>query len=51
MTPIRRHGLGQLTPDQAEHAPPPPINLAEHRVRHRAILGGITHEYWTAAAA
>jgi putative transposase len=43
--------LGQLTPDQAEHAPPAPINLAEHRVHRRAILGGITHEYWTATAA
>jgi putative transposase len=42
--------LGQLTPDQAEHAPPAPINLAEHRVHRRAILGGITHEYWTATA-
>ena len=43
--------LGQLTPDQAEHEPPPPVDLAEHRVRRRAILGGITHEYWTATAA
>lgn len=43
--------LGQLTPDQAEHAPPAPINLAEHRVRRRPILGGITHEYWTTTAA
>ena len=43
--------LGQLTPDQVEHAPPAPINLAEHRVRRRAILGGITHEYWTVIAA
>lgn len=37
--------LGQLTPAQAEHAPPAPINLAEHRVHRRAVLGGITHEY------
>jgi transposase InsO family protein len=43
--------LGQLSPAQAEHAPPDPINLAEHRVRRRAVLGGITHEYWTATAA
>ena len=43
--------LGQLTPEQAKHAPPGPINLAEHRIRRRAILGGITHEYWTATAA
>jgi hypothetical protein len=43
--------LGQQTPDHAEHAPSAPINLAEHCVHRRAILGGITHEYWTAAAA
>ncbi|HEV2342709.1 MAG TPA: integrase core domain-containing protein [Actinocrinis sp.] len=42
--------LGQLTPDQTEHEPPRPINLAEHRLRRHAILGGITHEYWTATA-
>jgi transposase InsO family protein len=51
-----RHGRphrspGQLTPTQAEHGPPPPINLAEHRVRRRAILSGLTHEYWVATAA
>jgi putative transposase len=44
-------GLNQLTPEQTEHAPPAPINLAEHRIRRRAILGGLTHEYWTATAA
>lgn len=43
--------LGQLTPTQAEHEPPTPINLAEHRIHRRAILGGLTHEYWTAATA
>jgi hypothetical protein len=43
--------LGQLTPDQAEHAPPASINLAEHRTRRRPILGGITHEYWLATPA
>jgi len=49
-TPHR--ALGQLIPDQAEQTlPPPAINLAEHRIRRRAILGGITHEYWTATAA
>ena len=41
--------LGQLTPAQAEYEPPAPINLAEQRVRRRAILGGLTHEYWTTA--
>jgi len=43
--------LGQLTPDQAKYGPPRPINLAEHRVHRRAVLGGLTHEYWTATAA
>ena len=44
-------GLGQLTPAHTEHEPPTPINLTEHRIRCRAILGGLTHEYWTAATA
>jgi len=35
--------LGQLAPAQAEHTPPDPINLAEHHIRRRAILGGLTH--------
>jgi hypothetical protein len=43
--------LGQLTPAQAEHGPPAPINLAEQRIRRRTILGGLSHEYWTAATA
>jgi hypothetical protein len=30
---------------------PTPINLAEHRIRRRTILGGLTHEYRTAATA
>lgn len=46
-----RRSLNQLTPEQAECGPPAPINLAEHRIRRRAILGGITHEYWTTAVA
>jgi putative transposase len=37
--------LGQLTPYQAEHAPPAPISLAEHRVHRRTILSGTNHEY------
>ncbi|HEY5362438.1 MAG TPA: transposase, partial [Streptosporangiaceae bacterium] len=36
--------LGQLPPDQAE-IPPPPINLAEYRVRRKPVLGGLTSEY------
>jgi transposase InsO family protein len=41
--------LGQLTPAQAETRPPEPINLAEHRIHRKQILGGITHEYYVAA--
>ena len=40
--------LGQLAPDQA-HARPPQINLAEHRIRRKQVLGGLTHEYQIAA--
>lgn len=41
--------LGQLTPAQAESQPPQTINLAEHRVRRRQVLGGLAHEYYIAA--
>jgi putative transposase len=41
--------LGQLTPAQTETVPPTPINLADYRIRRRAILGGLTHEYQIAA--
>jgi putative transposase len=40
--------LGQLAPAQA-HARPPQINLAEHRIRRKQVLGGLTHEYQIAA--
>jgi transposase InsO family protein len=40
--------LGQLPPAQA-HTRPPEINLAEHRIRRRQVLGGLTHEYQIAA--
>jgi transposase InsO family protein len=40
--------LGQLTPAQAP-TQPPQINLAEHRIRRKQVLGGLTHEYQTAA--
>jgi len=42
------HALGQLAPAQA-HARPPQINLAEHRIRRKQVLGGLTHEYQIAA--
>ena len=41
--------LGQLTPAQADTRPPEPVNLAEHRIRRKQVLGGLTHEYHIAA--
>ena len=41
--------LSQLTPAQAETGPPAPVNLADYRIRRKAILGGLTHEYQIAA--
>jgi putative transposase len=40
--------LGQLAPAQAQTRPPQ-INLAEHRIRRKQVLGGLTHEYQIAA--
>ena len=41
--------LGQLTPAQAHSQPQEPINLADHRIRRKQVLGGLTHEYYVAA--
>ena len=41
--------LGQLAPAQADTGPRQPINLAEHRIRRKQVLGGLTHEYQVAA--
>jgi putative transposase len=41
--------LGQLAPAQADTQPPEPTNLAEHQIRRKQILGGLTHEYQIAA--
>jgi transposase InsO family protein len=41
--------LGQLIPAHADTRPPEPVNLAEHRIHRRQILGGLTHEYYIAA--
>jgi transposase InsO family protein len=41
--------LGQLAPVQTETQHPPVINLADHQVRRRPILGGLTNEYHIAA--
>jgi putative transposase len=37
--------LAQLAPVQAETQPPPMINLADHQVGRRPILGGLISEY------
>ena len=41
--------LGQLAPAQAETQPPPVINLANHQIRRRPILDGLTSKYQIAA--
>ena len=41
--------LGQLTPAQAGTRPPEPVNLAEHPIRRKQVLGGLTHEHYIAA--
>jgi putative transposase len=41
--------LGQYTPAQADTSLPKSVNLAEHRIRRKQILGGLTHEYYVAA--
>ena len=40
--------LGQFAPAQAPTRPPQ-INLAEHRIRRKQVLGGLTSEYQIAA--
>jgi putative transposase len=40
--------LGQLAPAQVGTRPPE-INLAEHRIRRKQVLSGLTHEYQIAA--
>lgn len=37
-------GIGQLSPAQAGIGAPTPIDLANHRVRQRAILSDLMHE-------
>jgi putative transposase len=41
--------LGQLAPVHTETQPPPVINLADHQIRRRPILNGLTSEYHLAA--
>jgi transposase InsO family protein len=40
--------LGQLPPAQAP-TQPPAIDLAEHRIRRKQVLGGLVSEYQIAA--
>jgi hypothetical protein len=43
---VRPHrALRQLSPSQAETAPPEPIDLAAYRLRRKPVLGGLTSEY------
>ena len=41
--------LCQLSPAQAGSQPPDPVNLAEHRIHQKQVLGGLTREYYIAA--
>ncbi len=41
--------LGQLTPTQAGSQPPDLVNLADHRIRRKQVLGGLIREYHIAA--
>jgi len=41
--------LAQLTPAQADSQPPEPVNLADHQIRRKQVLGGLTREYYIAA--
>jgi putative transposase len=41
--------LGQLTPTQADGHRPDPVNFAEHKIRRKQVLGGLTSEYYIAA--
>ena len=46
---VRPHRtLSQLAPAQAGIRPPP-INLADHRIRRKPVLGGLTSEYQAVA--
>jgi hypothetical protein len=43
--------LGQLTSTQAETCPPERVNLAEHQIRRKQILTGLTSESFGTAYA
>ena len=44
-----QRALRQLSPSQAEAAPPEPVDLSAYRLRRKLILGGLTSEYQVAA--
>jgi hypothetical protein len=44
-----RRAFGLLTPAQSDACPPERISLAEHLMRRKQVLGGLTHEYYVAA--
>lgn len=46
--PRPHRALGQLAPAQADTRPPQ-INVAEHQIGRRQVLGGLTNEYYIAA--
>jgi putative transposase len=41
--------LAQLSPAQSGSQPPEPVNLADHQIRRKQVLGGLTREYYIAA--
>jgi hypothetical protein len=41
--------LDQLAPAQAETRDPEPVNLADHRIRRKPILNGLTSQYQRAS--
>jgi hypothetical protein len=38
-----------VDPGASRDRPPAPVNLVDHRIRRKAILGGLGHEYQIAA--
>jgi transposase len=43
------HDAGIGPAPQADSRPPDPVNLGEHRIRRKRVLGGLTDEYYIAA--
>ncbi len=49
MASASRTGCRRTTGRSADTRPPYSVNLAESRIRHKQILGGLTREYYVAA--